>query len=88
MSTRPRAIFPKAPPLEAGPSQSSLYCARCQAPATRTSQCCGACATPFTGAGSFDRVEGPPPSREFAFLFEREAQPAARLAARPYQAFC
>jgi predicted amidophosphoribosyltransferase len=68
--------------------ESSHYCAHCLAAVTATSQSCRSCDAPFTGAGSFDRLAGPPPSQEFAFLFEREAQPAARLAARPYQAFC
>ena len=50
------------------------YCARCLAPATPRLPACESCATPFTGSGSYDLVCGPPPSREFAFLFD--SQPA------------
>ena len=50
------------------------YCLRCLAPALENQPQCSRCATPFWGAGSFDLVAGPPPSREFAFLFTRESE--------------
>ena len=45
------------------------YCARCLALTTAGPDACPRCATPFTGAGRFDRIQGPRPSGEFAFLF-------------------
>ena len=46
------------------------YCARCLAGAAPNQVQCASCSIPFTGAGQFDLIGGPPPSREFAFLFE------------------
>jgi predicted amidophosphoribosyltransferase len=56
-------------------SSSSLqtethYCARCLAEAVASQNRCPNCRTPFTGAGRFDLMPGPAPSREFAFLFD------------------
>jgi hypothetical protein len=49
------------------------YCLRCLTPAHESQPACSRCAAPFEGAGCFDRIEGPPPSPEFAFLFSRAA---------------
>ena len=51
------------------------YCLRCLTPAHESQPACSRCAAPFEGAGCFDRIEGPPPSPEFAFLFSRAAAP-------------
>ncbi|MFP6641725.1 MAG: hypothetical protein VCC04_15880 [Myxococcota bacterium] len=53
--------------LEAG----EHYCARCLTEAAPRQTRCPGCRTPFTGAGRFDLIAGPAPSREFAFLFDR-----------------
>jgi hypothetical protein len=53
------------------------YCAKCLASAVPSFQECQSCATPFTGAGSYDLLCGPPPSGEFAFLFDWRPGPRA-----------
>ena len=45
------------------------HCARCLARAAADQALCEGCGTHFEGASHFDLVSGPPPSREFAFLF-------------------
>ena len=57
------------------------YCARCLAQAASGSEECPGCATPFTGAGSFDLIHGRAPSREFAFLFAPGSGPHHRALA-------
>lgn len=47
------------------------YCARCLTEAAPRQTRCPGCRTPFTGAGRFDLLAGPAPSRAFAFLFDR-----------------
>jgi predicted amidophosphoribosyltransferase len=41
-------------------------CARCWAPVRADAAACPSCSTPFSGAGRFDRIQGPPPSAFFA----------------------
>jgi hypothetical protein len=67
-------------------ANGSHYCARCLTSTTAHSPSCPGCTTSFTGAGSYDRLEGPPPSLEFAFLFARSPQPAGPVSA--YSALC
>jgi len=62
----------------ARPERLSHYCLHCLTPVDEDQAECGSCAAPFQGAGSFDRIAGPPPSREFAFLFTQTAAAAAR----------
>ncbi|MFP8873357.1 MAG: hypothetical protein VCB42_02220 [Myxococcota bacterium] len=58
---------------------SEHYCARCLAEAAPRQIRCPGCRTPFTGAGRFDLMAGPTPSREFAFLFDRGKDTGASL---------
>lgn len=55
-----------SPSIEIDPSG---YCARCLEPAHERAVACSRCETPFEGAGRFDRIAGPLPSRTFDFLF-------------------
>jgi hypothetical protein len=59
------------------------YCIRCLASVQETARECPGCQTPFTGAGRFDRIHGPAPSREFAFLFARDRGPLGDASGRP-----
>ena len=54
--------------------RASHYCLHCLASARENQAECARCAAPFRGAGQFDLVTGPPPSREFAFLFDRTSR--------------
>ena len=45
------------------------FCARCLASCHEHAETCPGCDTPFFGAGAFDRIRGPRPSRLFAELF-------------------
>jgi hypothetical protein len=55
----------------------TTYCLHCLALVHETQPQCGHCAAPFQGCGQFDRVTGPAPSRDFAFLFTRTPEAVA-----------
>jgi hypothetical protein len=79
-SARPldRPVAPRAAAHEerAEEALGLSHCAHCLAPAPAEVSRCPGCDASFQGAGYFDRITGPPPSREFAFLFSRTAAPA------------
>jgi len=58
----------------------AAYCGRCLSAVSMRAEACGHCDQPFIGAGQFQRMPGPPPSRDFAFLFSGADAPSGALA--------
>ena len=49
------------------------FCARCLSEVQAGAACCPGCKSPFSGAGRFDLMVGPPPSPVFQSLFSSES---------------